>query len=106
VDHWLAKYPHAAALLQSAEEELLYDADGDASLLHQAGYAYVVADIQHEYERAMAVNREAAARACESQHAFEQYSQDYERALARNRPDWHVRMKKLRGNTSSRHRAP
>jgi hypothetical protein len=29
---WLAKYPHAAALLQSAEEELLYDADADAAL--------------------------------------------------------------------------
>jgi hypothetical protein len=56
VRDWLAKYPHAAALLQGDEEELLYDVDGNASVLHQAGYAYVLMDIQHEYERAQTIN--------------------------------------------------
>jgi hypothetical protein len=81
---WLRKYPRAAALLQGDGEELLYDADGDASLLHQAGYAYVVADIEQEYARAMAVNSHATARAIESQHAFErevtQHQDPYVRA--------------------------
>jgi hypothetical protein len=74
---WLAKYPHAAALLQSAEEELLYDADGDASVLHQAGYVSVLIDIQQDFERALAANRQACVRAMESQQAYEQLMQQY-----------------------------
>jgi hypothetical protein len=71
---WLAKYPHVAALLQGAEEELLYDADAARS-----GYA------AYEYERAMAVNRHASAGAIESEQAYEQAVMEYNQAYARAR---------------------